>query len=203
MFTPFPNVAQVTLNFIEFDNTLVNVFHVMQSTPFDITGLQDLAGLFVDWHTAHIAPAQSSSVGLATIVAKALDSETAPAIEYTTGLPVVGGQTTDPGLPANVTVAIKWTTGLRGRNYRGRTFFVGLCEGMVSGNKVSESVVGALSLAYNALIDELVAENYTLVVASRWLNKTQRITGVSTPILLASVDEWVDSQRRRLTGRGS
>lgn len=202
-FIPAPGCAEVAVCYNEFDQAIQNVFHVHKSTPFDLAGLHDLAEMFQGWQETDIAPLQSSSVGCSLIIARALDSETAPAIEYTENLPVVGGQTTDPGLPANVTVAVKWNTGLRGRSYRGRTFHIGLCEGMVNGNKVNEAPAAAILGAYQTLLSMLSLSTMDLVVLSKYADKAPRTVAVATPIIGCSVDEWVDSQRRRLTGRGA
>lgn len=201
-FVPAANCAEIAICYNEFDQQIQNVFHVKRSTPFDLEGLAAAAELFQGWQEDDIAPLQSSSVGCSLIIARALDTATSPSIEYTTGLPVVGGQTTDPGLPANVTVAVKWITGLRGRAYRGRTFHIGLCEGMVSGNKVNESPAAAILAAYQTLLSIIGLSNMQLVVLSKYVDGAARTTAVATPIISCSVDEWVDSQRRRLTGRG-
>jgi hypothetical protein len=48
----------------------------------------------------------------------------------------------------------------------------------------------------------LSAVNDTWVVLSKFFAKNPRSTAVATPITAVSADQYLDSQRRRLTGRG-
>jgi hypothetical protein len=180
-----------------------NVYHVQQDSPFDETSLAILCALFVDWWDDNFKANTPTEVSLTMVIAKALDTDSSPGIEYTTGLPLQGSTAGGIAMPNNVTVAVKWQTGLRGRSYRGRTFHIGLKENDITGNQVVGGVLTALTSGYTALITALTGLPSELVVLSRYHNNAPRVTAVATEVSGCSIDANVDSQRRRLTGRGT
>ncbi len=202
-FIPAPNTAQIDMVFMYNGQRCENVYHVQQETPYDQTSLAVLAALFKNWWDTDMRPLCPNTLGLVLIVARSLESESAPTIEYSSGLPIAGAITTVGQLPNNVTVAVKWTTALRGRSYRGRTFHLGLRDDMVTGNTVDPTALTALQGGYQGLIDDLDGLPGDLVVVSRYHNNAPRVTAVVTPVQGFSIDSTVDSQRRRLPGRGS
>lgn len=122
-------------------------------------------------------------------------------MEDATGLPLAGtGGSVQ--LPNNVTLCIKWTTENRGRSFRGRTYHVGLTESQVTDNEVVAVAMGQFTTAYGALLTDLATAGWPLVIASRYANNQPRITGVATLVTGFSIDPFIDSQRRRLPGRG-
>lgn len=202
-FIPAANAAQVQLVFTEDGQTIENVYHVLNTVPYDAGTLATLAGTFVTWWSANIRSLTSNGVTLTKVVAKALDTESAPGIEYTTGLPLAGTAASGSTMPNNVTPVITWVTGLRGRSYRGRTYHIGLMGGhMVGINTMSNSYITSLQTGYNALITAIDGLTQTLCVCSKYHNKAERVTCTLTAILNAVVNGTVDSQRRRLPGRG-
>lgn len=200
-FIPVPNVASVEMIFEQAGQRLENVYHVKKSSPFDEVGLSGAAQLFADWWDEELKPQVAGNVSLVLIVAKALDSETAPAVEFTTGLPLTGPGTNIPN-PGNVTVAIRWTTGLRGRSFRGRTYHIGLTQGAIVANSLATENQALLLGAYQTLLSSLSLSTMSLVVVSKYANHVARTTGIATDITAASLDGSLDSQRRRLNGRG-
>jgi hypothetical protein len=131
-----------------------------------------------------------------------LSTQTSGGIEYTQGMPIMGTFPDDQGMPSNVTVAVKWTTGLRGRSYRGRTYHIGIPRSCVEGNLVATEYVADLKDAYQTLINRFTQTGGAMVIASRQNNSVIRETGVSTPVTAVSIEHTIDSQRRRLPGRG-
>lgn len=175
---------------------------VEQATPFDQVSLAVLAELFKVWWGTNIKPITTNHLSLIMIVARAMDTANSPAIEYTSGLPLEGDDSVNQPLPTSVTVAVKWTTELRGRSFRGRTYHVGLSEVQVNGNVLATAPHAAILAAYAELLEDLEGLNADLVIASRWSNHVQRTTGLTTPVTGVFLDPTVDSQRRRLPGRG-
>lgn len=202
-FVPAPNCASVELIYTSNGQRCENVFNVSQASPFDQVSLAVLAALFKDWFNTELKMDLPGTVTLDLIVAKALDSESAPAIEFSTGLPIAGNMGAWNQLPNNVTVAVRWSTELRGRSYRGRTYHIALSEEQVSGNTVDQVFATAILGRYEQLLDDLDGLNADLVVLSRFHNGAERTTAVATPINRVSLDRTIDSQRRRLPGRGS
>lgn len=119
---------------------------------------------------------------------------------------VPGGATGDP-LPGNVALVVRASTGRGGRGSSGRIYQGGLTETQVSGNVVSASVAEAIGNAWNSLIVRLSETGpvpMVPVVYSRFQNNLPRTTALLRPIVSYGVpDNVVDSQRRRLPGRGT
>lgn len=198
-----PSAAQVELVY-QWDsqiceNTLYFDVGVVPGSP----ELVALASFVRDWWDANVKPLVSNSVQLISIKATSLQSASAPGIEFTTGLPITGTKVATPALPNNVTCTVTFLTALRGRSYRGRNYVVGLTEGDVGGNRIN----GALATQYrNAYIDlqvDAAVEGTPWCVYSRYTNGGERAVGVLTPVTGVKVDETLDSQRRRLPGRGT
>jgi hypothetical protein len=182
-----------------------NVLHVEGDKPFEAADIVTLRNVFNTWDGAGWAAQRSSTVSLTRIRTKALDSLNAPFEDYTLPTPRTGGQG-GASLPTNATFCIKLGTGLTGRSARGRLYFVGLnANALVNTNQVGFVFAGALVTQINNLMTAITAANanWHLVVTSfreagawRSEGKNFRVTSV------AVVDYNVDSQRRRLIGRG-
>jgi hypothetical protein len=201
-FVPVVNAARVEMVFDQEGQICENVFHVRGSSPFDYTSLALLAATFKDWHDINLKTIQVTTCALFKILATALDAEDAPSLEYTTGLPVIGTGGSDP-LPMNVTVAVKWLTGFRGRSFRGRSYHVGMSRSDTLFSLMNAASIAPFEAAYNALIALITVPGQDLVVVSYVHNKLPRVEPLCTPIVGAFVEITLDSQRRRLPGRGT
>lgn len=109
---------------------------------------------------------------------------------YNTGSPAkwsggVGGQY----MPA-VAAGLSLRTNSRGRSYRGRMFFGPLAESAQSNGIYDETFRAAQQTAWNALVDDLDADDFKLVVASYKLETAAEVTSLS-------VSTFVRTQRRR------
>lgn len=200
-FVPVPNTASFAMCYTQYGQKMQNVFHLEGDTPFDLAGLISGCVPFMAWYNANLRDVQPASVVFQKIIARALDTPTSPSIEAVGSLPLAGTASAS-GLPANVTVAVKWGTLFSGRNYRGRSYHIGLLSTQVSGSALATGVEGDIQDDYNALLDFVAATPYQLVVVSKWSNHNARTTGLTTPVTYVSVENNVDSQRRRLNGRG-
>lgn len=110
---------------------------------------------------------------------------------------LANGQGTRAGnsSPGNVAYAVSWRTGQSGRSFRGRSYLTNLAEGDTNGDTI---VSGLLSLIVSFALEAIIARvagKFTPAVASRSLQG-------STPIQTAVFEPTLDSQRRRLAGRG-
>ena len=200
-FIPIPNTVRCELRFTQDSQQVANIFHVWKDEPLTVGDLNTIGAVFVNWWSG-----MSSFIG-DTVTFREIDmrdqsSVGAIGILYNTGLPITG-TAVGAVLPNHVTAAIKWGTGLTGRSYRGRTYHIGLTEGQVTDNELTSLIITDLLLVYNELISDMTTAGYSLVVASRYANNAPRTTGIVTPILTAAfADVVVDSQRKRLPGRG-
>lgn len=203
-FIPAPNVAKLQAIFDYNGAKVQNVYHFQRSEPYDVDTMTDLAGVFSSYWNAGFAEYLDTTNSLSSIEVTALDEESSPGIVYTTGLPINGDNSVDENLPGNVTVAVRWNTALRGRSYRGRTYHVGLSKANVTDNRVVGLVAIALQEKYGGMtLGQGTWVGHTMVVVSYMSHKTWRTTAVCTPIIACYVDQYTDSQRRRLQGRGT
>lgn len=204
-FVPVPQVAQVEVVFNYANQITENVYHVLGTLAFDASDLAALAGEFETWWKASLRTKHTPNCTLVNIKARAMDDPTSPAIEH--GVTVDNAGTRGgTALPNNVAIAVKWITGLSGRSFRGRTYHQGLSSSDIlsgSSNVMDPTALGALQVGYQALISVAFTNGGQLVVVSKTHDKAPRATGVATPIIGCTIDSTLDSQRRRLPGRGS
>jgi len=116
----------------------------------------------------------------------------------------VAGINATPTLPLNVAMCVTHKTAKRGRSFRGRTYIPGLGEDVVAaGDLLATARKTAVQVAYVNFDIALLAAGFTRVVASFHALGLPRMTGVPTPVTVTSIDQYSDSQRRRLAGRGA
>lgn len=201
-FVPFDNVIKLEPVFVWNGQYVENVHHYLVDETPSVDTCESLAASYVAWWDANMKGVMSSEVTLTMLRATIMETETSPGIEYTTGLPIVATGATQ-GCPNNVTVAIRWLTGLRGRSYRGRTYHIGLQENQVEYSYVNAPTISGLTTIYGDLI--ALSTNVgpaIMCVASKYHNGAERAVGVATPVTNVQIDRYCDSQRRRLPGRG-
>lgn len=202
-FIPFDNVAKLEAIFTLDGQRIQNVHHYWFEAGPTETDLQDLAAFYKTWFDTSLAPHLPTVISLVLIKVTDLSVEDGTSIEYATGLPITG-DANSPALPNNCTMTIKWTTGRSGRSYRGRTYFPVLREDIVDANMVSAVYAAQiLTVMTDLVVVDLPVNDCVMVVASRVNNGTPRVTGLATPVTNLSIDRVIDSQRRRLPGRGA
>lgn len=202
-FIPAPNCASVELIYTNAGEVNENVFHVRKGSPFSLSDLQTLRGVVNSWDAATAAGGRASAATLTRIRTKALDTNSSPMEDYYLPTPRAGGIGV-ASTPLNVAFCCKLATGLAGRSYRGRWYWGNIPASFLAdaGNLAHASAVG-LTGFLNTLISNLNSAGYTMVVVSYYNNGAWRTTAVATPVTNAvAVDESIDSQRRRLRGRG-
>jgi hypothetical protein len=107
-------------------------------------------------------------------------------------------------LPNNVAYCVSFRTGLTGRSNRGRNYVPAISDADLNGpNHVTSTFRGQVVSGYQDLLPGGAITVGNWAVASRFHNKLPRTVGVATPInAVLTVDDVLDSQRRRLPGRG-
>lgn len=202
-FIPVPNVAEVALRYFTDAGQMVNTLYFEFPTEPLVSEMQTLAGEVFDWWNTFCRPLQAPQLALGEIAVTDLTFQDAPGIVFTTGLPLNGSLAGGLILPGNVTLSITFQTLLRGRNNRGRNYWCGLAEGQVTGDLVNPATRTAIVDAYAQLMEITVISFGTWVVVSRYFNNAPRVNGVANEITNVKADNTVDSQRRRLSGRGA
>lgn len=200
-FIPIPNAVKVTIEFTLAGQTVVLTFTVSKGSPFSGADLISVANIFESWRDTNLRTLQSNTCVGSRIVVVDLSSQFAPSYE----LPIVtnaAGTATGDAYPNNVANVVSLLTTLRGRAFRGRSYMVGMAESWGSGSSILVVTATLLANTYNALQTSLTGSGMSLAVGSRQLNGVPRAIGVATPVSSFRVDTILDSQRRRLPGRG-
>lgn len=203
-FVPVPDTAMVEMVYTQDGQYCENVFHVWCDGGIADEALTDVAEAFIGWWEDSLKSLVAVGVSLVNVRVTKLDTNVSLGIEYATGLPIASTMAQEQ-LPNNVTVAVKWLTGFRGRSFRGRSYMIGLPRGKVINNQLETAYHASLLTAWGNLVAAVatIGINYELVVVSRRHDNADRSFGISTPVVDAVIDTTVDSQRRRLPGRGS
>lgn len=202
-FIPVPGVINVQLVFSVDGQIVENVlnFDVPDSSMLETA--TELCENLVGWFTDNMQALLPVNVSLNRIVATDMSSSSGYSLVYTAGLPLVGGDAVAHILPNNVSLAVKLAGSGRGRSSRGRVFQVGLVQEYVNGNTVASAYITLLKEAYEALMSiPMTAGSAQLVVVSKFVNKIARSVGLISPVVSVAIDAVIDSQRRRLPGRG-
>lgn len=201
-FIPVPNVVQTELVFNWESQIVENVLHFEPAGGIDVTEMAALGAHIVNWFNTSLKNYLCTSISLINVKLTDLSTETAPVVNYATGLPIAGSLAS-PTLPNNIALVLTKRTALRGRSYRGRIYVPGLSEGDIVANTVGGGKVTALVNSYSLLLAFTAgSESWEMVVVSRQNNNTPREFGVATQVLSLDSDGTVDSQRRRLPRRG-
>lgn len=208
-FVPATNTLECELRYQQDDQKLENTLYFSFTSPWTIPMMQTLGTELIAWWAIELGPQTSDNVVLREVYITDLSTVSSPAITVVPLL-LTQGTRAQPALPNNVSLTVSFRTDSRGRSFRGRNFFVGLCEDQVSQNTVDPSVLTALVAAYNDLLPGGTLTRGEWSVVSRFSGvdpvtgaPIPRAAAVVTPITsVLIVDDTVDSQRRRLPGRG-
>lgn len=119
---------------------------------------------------------------------------------------IATGLVSNAALPGNVALCLSLRTGLSGRSRRGRIYLGGIPENYVTANEITAELASSINTKATEFLGDIATGlegQGEVVVISRYANKqlrTEPLVTVVTDMLLK--DRVVDSQRRRLTGRG-
>lgn len=122
------------------------------------------------------------------------------------GPPAVGAA--GDAMPNNVAFVASLRTGMSGRAKRGRIYLPAIPRSVVAENDVIASFIADMSISLNGFVgDGAVSVGWELAVAHRRTTVLDEVVwlpeGQTFPVqFIAFTDTVVDSQRRRLPGRG-
>lgn len=203
-YIPVPETVMMELVYAWDSQIVETVLHYHSTVVWTPTKQSALAASAAAvWNTSFKA-AMPSSISLINIKVTDIRTQFGPVIDYGVGLPNPGTNVS-PSLPNSNTLVITKRTGLRGRSFRGRIYHPGLMEASVTNNAVLPANVTAYIGMYNSLISLGIggSDVANMVVVSRRFEGAWRITGVYTYVTNLTSDGMIDSQRRRLPGRGA
>lgn len=200
-FQPVANAAQCLINYRQAGQALQSQLYFLTNESEASNVLTSIAQMVADWLTNSWAPVATTAAEVVSLIVTDVNEEGGDQITFTP-IGALTGDIVSPPMPTGTTITASWRTGQAGRSYRGRTYHVGLTEQQVVANAVDSGSRTALQSAYAQLIIDANVNDTPLVVASRVSGGVPRVVGVATKVLTVVVDEYIDSQRRRLTGRG-
>ena len=204
-FQPVPNVVQAQLQYSVAGQQCINNLYFRRATPASTQDCQDLASAMTTlFWLGKLQPLVTPDFFMKSIVATALDSANAP----TFGIDMTAGESNGTGagmsVPTGSTLVTTFSTAERSRNGRGRIYISGLPAGQLANpTEVANAYLLLFIEAMKALLLVATATSSALVVVSRIINKVQRPTGVPITVTQVTADRYLDSQRRRLAGRGT
>ena len=209
-FVPVPDTVLVEMRMTANGQQVENTLWFRFLDPYTAAEMTLLGDNLLVWWQDELEPLVSSGVQLREIVVTDMNSATGPQVSVVPPSTVTGDNTANI-VPGNVTLSVSFRTANRGRSFRGRNYIVGLTEDQVTGNDFATGITALFQAAYEALIPVAAASDTEWVIASRFSgvdpvtgDPIPRTTGIATPVTsVVVVDNFVDSQRRRLTTRGN
>lgn len=200
-FIPVENALKVEMRYILYGQKCENVFYVDRGSQAIEVAMDALFPIVKTWWSTLVKPHISDFCSLSEVKITDMSAGDGPATTYTAGLPIAGTFMAG-ALPGNVTVAVKLNSTYRGRNSTGRQFLVGLPPDAVVADQIEPVYQGAIKAAYEALLAALTGGDFGMIVVSFVIDKVLRTVGLKSPVASITIDNNLDSQRRRLAGRG-
>lgn len=202
-FVPMDHTVQAELVYMWNGQVCQNVLQFRSSTGLTTPIMEQLGTYLVTWYDAQMKSLHNITCQLTSIRLTDMTTEFSPGLDFTTGLPIVGTLAGE-SLPNNVSISMSKRTLFRGRSYRGRIYQVGMGETMTNGNSVLAGTLTSLITKWKLLMAFPTAGTaWEMVVASKYEGGNERTEALLTPVINISSDGIIDSQRRRLPGRGN
>lgn len=204
-FIPVPNTVKCDVIGQIFGQIISNTLYFSPGEEVLPSVVIELAGAVADWATTRLCAVLSEDYSFLRVEATDITEEGLASFTSVDGAGTPGSDP-DPAAPAGTCVAVSFRTGLGGRSYRGRNYVSGISKVSCIGNQCATTKADDIVAQYALLNDDIQAVLPLMqhVVASRYHLNAPRVTGIVTPVLTYLVTNYdIDSQRRRLTGRGT
>lgn len=201
-FVATPNGLSLELRYNWNGQLCENVLNFQVPTDLDPAALETFgSGIASAWAT-HAAPATVNTCRLTELYFTDLSSVDGFTFTFIPEGGVPGTQIL-PSMPNNVSCALSLRTNSRGRSYRGRIYPPGMAEASADANVVGAGWRAAWLAFVSNVMSEALDAGFALAVLSKRANGVERPTGVLTAVTtILFTDDVIDSQRRRLPGRG-
>jgi hypothetical protein len=207
-FVPVPNAALAEIRMTVDSQQVENTLWFAGTTEPDAPSLVTLANNVAGWWIDNYAPLVGAEVILREVYVSSQHSADGPTSTFVPPVTTTGA-ISEEVMPNNVALTVSFRTAFRGRSRRGRNYVVGLVQSQVVVNTITAAVAASWIDAYEAVGTAVSGTGFTWVVASRFSGvdadgrPIPRAEGIVTPVsAVVIVDRIVDSQRRRLPGRG-
>jgi len=202
-FIPVPETVLVEMRMGIHGQKVENTLYFQRSGGWNTAGATTLANDLLIWWTTLLSVVLSTQIELVEIAVSDLDVVDSFQVVVPSPAPRPTGGAPAEALPNNVSLAVSFRTGRRGRSFRGRNYIVGIPETAAINSQVTSAFAIYIQGSYQGIPSAVSSSGGVWGVASRFNNNAPRTVGVFTPITSVTVvDDVIDSQRRRLPGRG-
>ena len=210
-FVPVPNTVEVQ-SVYELDLQVVeNTMWFEHTGPVEAADVTALLVAVRDAIETNLLPLLSTTIKLVKLIGTLMDAVDSLSLVLAVSPAATGGNSAAPA-PSNVSYAIQFASASRGRGTRGRNYVPVLQEAEITQNTINPTLRSQLVAAYQAVGGAGADAGFQHVIAHRFSGSTI-VAGkkVSTPLTVGvtfpvttylTADGIIDSQRRRLPGRG-
>ncbi len=208
-FQPCPETAELRL-LASFNGVQAeSVMHCRISTTPDAAEMDAVMSVYNDWVTGVYATDSSQDVLMELLTVTDLNVE--GGLQVTQDVTGIHGLVGSAVKTNQDTFCVKLLTGHAGRSFRGRQYVIGVpFSDYLDQNHLTSTAVAKWVACYNGLREDLNTASHPLGVLSRYSGVDSshkpipRATGILTDVTtVAATDNVIDSQNRRLPGRGS
>jgi hypothetical protein len=203
-FQPAPGTIGVVVHGLLNGQTTNNTLAFFQNAADPTVGdCSTIATLVNGWWAASVAPKLPDTwVGVKVTAKNLFVNGGAKAVISMVG---VEGGSAGESMPNNVAPVVTFDTGQSGKSSHGRNYIPGIVNADVTINTISSTWAADIIAAYQALLPggAFDPSPYFWSVLSRKSAGVTLLQAVAVPVLnVYFTDTTVDSQRRRLPGRG-
>lgn len=201
-FIPVPNGVQLCFDFASSGQNWQFCLMLRKSSGAPTTtDLEDVVLAAATWWGSSLKPDLTTATTLRQIRATDMTVQGGP--QHIDTINQAGTSASDEiGLNSPLVVSLR--TQKRGRSYRGRVYISGMnIDGISNAVDVASGTASAFATIFAGLATALDALGFDVVVASRQHNGVPTNPAEVNEVTAYIVDTHLDSQRRRLSGRGT
>jgi len=197
---PTPDItggARIALKMSQHGQERVNVWHATKPTDWTLTQLQDLAtNILTNWQTTWRGNEPDDLCVIDVVCTSLMGADSIQATLPCTAN-CCGTRTVSPA-PGNASSTISWRTSGIGRRKRGRTYPAGMVDEDINDDDTitSTRIVNLSQMA-------IAIMNAVFLVATANLGVFSRVALVISPVVSYVIENILDTQRKRLPGRGN
>jgi hypothetical protein len=202
-FIPATNTVEIEIRGLLDDQQVENTLYFQADNPIDDAAVDDLMSVFSGWVGSEYPDQKCEAYKGTELLITDLTTESG--LQRSVDISYIVGSVEGSALPNNSAFAVSFRTGLRGRSYRGRNYAMAIPISAQEGiNQVTTAYRDAVVGNYANLLElDFSSVGWTWVVVSRFLDNAPRSIAEVTPVTsVIATDLTLDSQRRRLPGRG-
>lgn len=201
-FVPFENTIKAEMIYTWNAERCENVLYYQFEEAVTEAALLDLADALRSIEDTNLKIHRTSAAQLELIRTTDMTVDNGIGVDIPI-VPPIAGTVAGGSAPNNVSWAIKKNSPRRGRSYRGRIYHIGMPLAGFSGSLVGSTFRSETLEDYENLLSVVGTLGvYDMIIASRIADGVERAVGEKTIVTSLSADDVLDSQRRRLPGRG-